>query len=297
MSCTDPPLTTVRQPIEAIGRAAVEILVGQIEGAQPSAEELFFEPEIVARGSTATRPYGRSPSRNRAVGDLRKVSQVSQKIANCSLDSCNPMTVVPTSPRMDEIATIGTTPQRRRSPLREAPQSVVTARGGATPSSTRSTSAASPTGTATASATSPASAPGCRTCSELGVDALWFNPWYPSPLADNGYDIVDYRAIDPDFGTLAEAEELIARRARARHPHDRRRRPEPRLERAPVVPRGARGRAGFAGTLAILVPARTRRGRERAAERLAVDLRRLGLDARRRTASGTCTSSPRSSPT
>jgi DNA-binding LacI/PurR family transcriptional regulator len=42
--------------IEAIGRAAVEILVGQIEGARPSAEELFFEPEIVARGSTATVP-------------------------------------------------------------------------------------------------------------------------------------------------------------------------------------------------------------------------------------------------
>jgi len=56
MSCTDPPLTTVRQPIEAIGRAAVEILVGQIEGARPSADELFFEPEIVARGSTATAP-------------------------------------------------------------------------------------------------------------------------------------------------------------------------------------------------------------------------------------------------
>src|SRR4051812_45800726 len=45
---------------------------------------------------------------------------------------------------------------------------------------------------------------------DLGVDALWFNPWYPSPLADNGYDIIDYRAIDPTFGTLAEAEELIA---------------------------------------------------------------------------------------
>ena len=53
MSCTDPPLTTVRQPIEAIGRAAVEILTGQIEGSPVSADELFFEPEIVARGSTA----------------------------------------------------------------------------------------------------------------------------------------------------------------------------------------------------------------------------------------------------
>jgi alpha-glucosidase len=44
----------------------------------------------------------------------------------------------------------------------------------------------------------------------LGVDALWFNPWYPSPLADSGYDVVDYRAIDPVFGTLWEAEQLIA---------------------------------------------------------------------------------------
>src|SRR5436190_2029623 len=53
MSCTDPPLTTVRQPIDAVGRAAVELLTDQIEGAQVAAEELFFEPEIVARGSTA----------------------------------------------------------------------------------------------------------------------------------------------------------------------------------------------------------------------------------------------------
>lgn len=56
MSCTDPPLTTVRQPIEAIGRAAVELLVGQIEGSSVSTEELFFEPEVVARGSTANAP-------------------------------------------------------------------------------------------------------------------------------------------------------------------------------------------------------------------------------------------------
>ena len=37
---------------------------------------------------------------------------------------------------------------------------------------------------------------------DLGVDALWFNPWYPSPLADGGYDVADYRAIHPAFGTL-----------------------------------------------------------------------------------------------
>jgi alpha-glucosidase len=46
--------------------------------------------------------------------------------------------------------------------------------------------------------------------SKLGVDALWINPWYPSPMADGGYDVADYRDIEPDFGTLAEAEALIA---------------------------------------------------------------------------------------
>jgi len=45
---------------------------------------------------------------------------------------------------------------------------------------------------------------------ELGVDAVWFNPWYPSPMADGGYDVADYRDVDPVFGTLAEAEKLIA---------------------------------------------------------------------------------------
>jgi len=44
---------------------------------------------------------------------------------------------------------------------------------------------------------------------ELGVDAIWFTPWYVSPLADGGYDVADYRAIDPVFGTLEEAERLI----------------------------------------------------------------------------------------
>ncbi|GAA4931267.1 glycoside hydrolase family 13 protein [Streptomyces coeruleoprunus] len=43
----------------------------------------------------------------------------------------------------------------------------------------------------------------------LGVDALWITPWYPSPMADGGYDVADYRDVDPLFGTLAEAEELI----------------------------------------------------------------------------------------
>ncbi len=45
---------------------------------------------------------------------------------------------------------------------------------------------------------------------DLGVDAIWFTPWYVSPLADGGYDVADYRAIDPAFGSLGEAEQLIA---------------------------------------------------------------------------------------
>lgn len=49
-----------------------------------------------------------------------------------------------------------------------------------------------------------------RYLADLGVDAVWFNPWYPSPMADGGYDVADYRNIDPAFGTLADAEKLIS---------------------------------------------------------------------------------------
>ena len=45
---------------------------------------------------------------------------------------------------------------------------------------------------------------------DLGVDAVWLTPWYPSPMADGGYDVSDYRGIDPVFGTLADADGLIA---------------------------------------------------------------------------------------
>jgi alpha-glucosidase len=45
---------------------------------------------------------------------------------------------------------------------------------------------------------------------DLGVDAIWFNPWYPSPMADGGYDVADYRSIEPAFGNLEEAEQLIS---------------------------------------------------------------------------------------
>ena len=44
---------------------------------------------------------------------------------------------------------------------------------------------------------------------DLGVDAVWITPFYPSPMADGGYDVADYRDIDPLFGTLDEAERLV----------------------------------------------------------------------------------------
>ncbi|MFL6053574.1 MAG: LacI family DNA-binding transcriptional regulator [Actinoallomurus sp.] len=52
MSCADPPLTTVRQPIDAMGRAVVTLLGAQIDGSQAADDELLFEPELVVRGST-----------------------------------------------------------------------------------------------------------------------------------------------------------------------------------------------------------------------------------------------------
>jgi alpha-glucosidase len=45
---------------------------------------------------------------------------------------------------------------------------------------------------------------------DLGVDAIWLSPWYTSPMADAGYDVADYRDIDPLFGTLEQGKALIA---------------------------------------------------------------------------------------
>ena len=45
----------------------------------------------------------------------------------------------------------------------------------------------------------------------LGVDAIWLSPFYPSPMDDFGYDISDYRGVDPIFGTLDDFDALIAR--------------------------------------------------------------------------------------
>lgn len=59
MTLTDPALTTVRQPIEPMGRAAVDILSALVAGQEIPHEELLFEPELVVRASTAVAPAGR----------------------------------------------------------------------------------------------------------------------------------------------------------------------------------------------------------------------------------------------
>ena len=45
---------------------------------------------------------------------------------------------------------------------------------------------------------------------DLGIDAIWITPMYPSPGIDYGYDISDYTAIDPEYGTMADFDNLVA---------------------------------------------------------------------------------------
>ena len=43
----------------------------------------------------------------------------------------------------------------------------------------------------------------------LGVDAIWISPFYPSPMADFGYDVADYTGVDPLFGTMEDFDALL----------------------------------------------------------------------------------------
>jgi DNA-binding LacI/PurR family transcriptional regulator len=56
MSSIDPPLTTIRQPIDAMGRLVIELLTAQIAGNAVAHDEMLFEPELVVRASTGAAP-------------------------------------------------------------------------------------------------------------------------------------------------------------------------------------------------------------------------------------------------
>ena len=45
---------------------------------------------------------------------------------------------------------------------------------------------------------------------ELGIGAVWLSPFYKSPMKDFGYDVSDYRQVDPLFGTLDDFEEMVS---------------------------------------------------------------------------------------
>ena len=72
---------------------------------------------------------------------------------------------------------------------------------------------------------------------DLGIDAIWITPMYPSPGIDYGYDISDYMAIDPLYGTHGRLRQPRRRSEEARHPHHHGLRHQPHLRPAQVVPR------------------------------------------------------------
>ena len=116
---------------------------------------------------------------------------------------------------------------------------------------------------------------------DLGVDAIWVTPFYPSPQNDHGYDVADYRDIDPRFGTLRDFDAMMTEAHRLglrvivdlvpNHTSS---------EHAWFKEALALG-AGEQGPAALPVPARAGRGRRHAAEQLELRLRRSRLDAGR----------------
>ncbi len=137
---------------------------------------------------------------------------------------------------------------------------------------------------------------------DLGIDAMWINPWYVSPQADAGYDVADYRDIDPLFGTLARRRRADARSARARHPRDRRHRSEPLLRgrtrgSRPRSPPGLAARSA-PGSCSARAAARTATSRRTTGSPTSTARRGPGSPRpTARPASGTCISSHRSNPT
>ena len=238
-------LTTVRQPLEVSGQRGSEILTGALAtGVRPIpfVEELALE--LVVRGTTS------APSRSARTGRTRR--------------DAHPMVICAFHPP-DRSSTIG-------GALAWWETAVVYQLY------VRSFADSNDDGIGDLA--------GIRSrlpyLADLGIDAIWLNPCYPSPQADHGYDVADYFDIEPDYGDLDEFDALVrdARAVGIRIMMD-------------VVPnhcssehawfRDGVGRsARFVRTRAVLLPRRSGHERRRAAEQLAGDLRRFGVDPRRR---------------
>ena len=135
---------------------------------------------------------------------------------------------------------------------------------------------------------------------DLGVDAIWLSPFYPSALADGGYDVADYRDVAPELGTLADFDD---------HGRPRPTRPASRSSSTscpttpPTCTRGSSrrwppspARPSGPATSSATAPARTAPSRRRTGSRTSAGRRGPGCRTRRRR-SGTATSSRPSSPT
>ena len=112
----------------------------------------------------------------------------------------------------------------------------------------------------------------------LGVDAIWLSPFYPSALADGGYDVADYRDVHPQLGTLADFDDLmtVAHGAGIKVIVDIV--PNHTSDLHPWFAEALASAPGIGGTAALHLPRRQGTGRLPAAVGLDLALRRFRLD-------------------
>ena len=112
----------------------------------------------------------------------------------------------------------------------------------------------------------------------LGVSGVWLSPVTCSPNRDWGYDVSDYRDIDPDYGTLDDLDTLVREAGATRHPHPHGPGAEPHERSTPVVRRRAQRPRRCAPRLLRVGRPQARR---QPAQQLGEHLRRAGVGARR----------------
>ena len=107
---------------------------------------------------------------------------------------------------------------------------------------------------------------------------MWLTPFYPSPLADGGYDVSDYCAVDPLLGTMTDFDHLVKDAAAHRIRIIVDLVPNHCSSAHPLFPRRAGRAARQPGAGPVYLPRRARPGRGTAAEQLDLAVRQPGLD-------------------